>query len=235
MGMRVTRFTRDQLVQMGIQPLSDQPILQRESAMAHKYLDGLKGIEIGPAAYQPFGLDTISVAPNDQHEKDFYKQIQLVVAHGYVEMDIYAEADALPVEDNSQDFVLSSHVLEHTPNPIACFVEWSRVVKPGGYIYMIVPKREAPYGDEQRMITLLSYFHRAYRENWSLADAFEKTPDKSTQPRHRCHYWVFNLMSLIYLINTCNTTYGLSWKLIEAHETDDKDKQGHMVIYQVNK
>ena len=33
----------------------------RESAIAHKYLDGLKGIEIGGSAHNPFGLDTINV------------------------------------------------------------------------------------------------------------------------------------------------------------------------------
>lgn len=32
-----------------------------ESALAHKYLDGLKGIEIGGAAHNSFGLDTINV------------------------------------------------------------------------------------------------------------------------------------------------------------------------------
>jgi len=33
----------------------------KESALAHKYLDGLKGIEIGGASYNAFGLDTINV------------------------------------------------------------------------------------------------------------------------------------------------------------------------------
>ena len=36
-----------------------------ESALAHKYLDGLKGIEIGGSAHNPFGLDTINVDYTD--------------------------------------------------------------------------------------------------------------------------------------------------------------------------
>ena len=32
----------------------------KESALAHKYLDGLKGLEIGASAHNPFGLDTVN-------------------------------------------------------------------------------------------------------------------------------------------------------------------------------
>lgn len=33
----------------------------KESELAHKYLDGLSGVEIGGSAYNPFGLNTLNV------------------------------------------------------------------------------------------------------------------------------------------------------------------------------
>jgi hypothetical protein len=33
----------------------------RESTLAHRYLDGLKGLEIGGSYHNAFGLDTLNV------------------------------------------------------------------------------------------------------------------------------------------------------------------------------
>lgn len=45
----------------------------------------------------------------------------------------------LPFEDESHDYVYSSHVLEHTPHPIPVLIEWFRVLKTGGYMVIVVP------------------------------------------------------------------------------------------------
>ncbi len=37
----------------------------RESQLAHKYLDGLKGLEIGGSEHNSFGLDTLNVDYTD--------------------------------------------------------------------------------------------------------------------------------------------------------------------------
>lgn len=37
------------------------------------------------------------------------------------------------------DFLLSSHNLEHFANPIKALKEWQRVVKPGGYLIIVLP------------------------------------------------------------------------------------------------
>lgn len=54
-------------------------------------------------------------------------------------------ADKLPFESDSLDFVYSSHLLEDftkedRPNIVK---EWARVVKPGGYIIILVPEVNA--------------------------------------------------------------------------------------------
>ena len=54
-------------------------------------------------------------------------------------VDIWAPGDNIPVPDRSEDFVISSHLVEHLPNLIAAFIEWNRILRDGGYVFMIVP------------------------------------------------------------------------------------------------
>lgn len=232
--MRTIHLTPEELKQRGILELVGKPPLKPESAIAHQHLDGLKGVEIGPAAYQPFGLNALAVSTGDPQEREFYRNIELLVCGAYVEIDAFAEADALPFADNSQDFVLSSHVIEHVSNPIAAFIEWNRVVRDGGYIYMIFPHaRGLPYGDEHRVITPMQYFFRAYFEQWTNEQAFDRVPDRPT--RQRGHFWVFTLQSMEYLIEACNLVFDMMWELEEFEETDDAAGEGHLVLYKVDK
>lgn len=43
------------------------------------------------------------------------------------------------IEDDTFDFVFTSHLLEHLPDPRAAIREWLRVVKPGGHVCIIIP------------------------------------------------------------------------------------------------
>ncbi len=61
-------------------------------------------------------------------------------------LDILAEADAIPVPSESEEFVLSSHVIEHCPNFLKTLWEWYRIIKPGGFLYLIAPLRCASGG-----------------------------------------------------------------------------------------
>lgn len=45
----------------------------------------------------------------------------------------------LPFDSNSQDYVYSSHCLEHVTDYSGTIEEWHRVLKPGGYMIIIVP------------------------------------------------------------------------------------------------
>jgi SAM-dependent methyltransferase len=46
------------------------------------------------------------------------------------------------VEDNSLDFVHSSHCLEHLHDPRQGLVNWFRVVRPGGFLIITVPDED---------------------------------------------------------------------------------------------
>jgi len=45
----------------------------------------------------------------------------------------------LGVPDGSFDMVFSSHSLEHSVSPLFALAEWKRVVRPGGYVMIVVP------------------------------------------------------------------------------------------------
>ena len=46
------------------------------------------------------------------------------------------------VEDNSFDFLYSSHCLEHMRDPVEAMRNWIRVVKPGGHVIVSVPDED---------------------------------------------------------------------------------------------
>lgn len=112
-----------------------------------------KGLEIGGSSHNSFpGLDTLNVDPFPNHPVFAGEQTKLV---GWVlPVDIEAYADDIPVESDSQDFVISSHVLEHVANVIDTFFEWNRVVRTGGVIFMIVPHRDRTFDAGRERTTL---------------------------------------------------------------------------------
>ncbi len=46
------------------------------------------------------------------------------------------------VQENTYDFVCSSHCLEHLQNPAEGLANWVRIVKPGGYVIITVPDED---------------------------------------------------------------------------------------------
>lgn len=52
----------------------------------------------------------------------------------------------IPVKSNSFDVVMSSQAFEHIPFPWASFLEMSRIVRPGGFIFLTSPSRGHRHG-----------------------------------------------------------------------------------------
>ncbi len=55
--------------------------------------------------------------------------------------DLVADATNLPFKDNSLDFIVSSHAIEHMINIRRMFLEWYRVIKKNGIIGFIMPDK----------------------------------------------------------------------------------------------
>ncbi|WP_434449061.1 methyltransferase domain-containing protein [Lentzea sp. E54] len=82
-----------------------------------------------------------------------------------------AEAtDLNMIADETYDFVLSSHVVEHTANPILALSEWIRVLKDQGTLVLIAPHLEGTF-DRNRPVTTLAHM---------IEDFEQKTPETDT-------------------------------------------------------
>jgi SAM-dependent methyltransferase len=58
--------------------------------------------------------------------------------------------------DASYDFLLSSHMLEHSANPLRTLYEWQRVLKPDGTLLLVLPHKEGTF-DHRRPVTPLAH------------------------------------------------------------------------------
>lgn len=214
------------------EPKHDSPTFLPESALAHDVLDGLCGLEIGAAAHNAFGLNTKNVGISSEmepHDFEVYKQHQIAFCGTYASIDIPGYADAIPVADSSQDFIIHSHVWEHLPNPLGGLAEWVRVVKPGGYIYAIVPKRDA--ADAGRDVTPLQTTILHYLLD-SPADARALLENGVS----RGHYTVFDGDSLTDIEDWFNLYHDdAQLSRVAYQETDDKAGNGHAIVWQVLK
>ena len=214
--------------------IQSKGITFRESVLAHKLLDGLAGLEIGPAAHNPFGLNTRAVGltrENDAHDFDYYERMQLEMCGRVARIDIPGDAAAIPVPDASVDFVLHSHVWEHLPNPLMALDEWVRVVKPGGFIFAIVPKRDADPLDKDRPLTLVQELVRHYQQRSTYEDRIAEMNGPA-----RAHYTVFSPDLLRDIGDWFNRSHFRSQlEEVAFQETDDKVGNGHTIVWQVRK
>lgn len=182
----------------------------KESALAHYILDGLCGLEIGASSHNPFGLNTLNVDYTDDMNTVF-KQDEARTAGFAAKVDIVAKGDEIPLPDACVDFVISSHVIEHFYDPVKAIKEWMRLVKVGGYVYIIAPHKDRTF-DRDRPVTPLA----------ELIDRHEN-PNPPAFDDHR-HYSVWRTDDFVTLCHH----YG--WPILAIQDVDDKVGNGFTVV-----
>ncbi len=198
-----------------------QPMVFPDSALAHELCLG-RGVELGAAAHNPFNLPgCINVAPLDPNI-DFYRKSQVRLCGAYAEVDLWGLAEAIPLPDRSQDYVISSHVIEHCADPIGVFLEWKRVLKPGGVAFMIFPKRDALPADQDRPVSEVSAIVAAH-----LGQAASRLDE--AHGGDQGHVFVYTLSTMLDVILYANRRFDLGWTVMATQETDDKVGNGHTV------
>lgn len=92
----------------------------------------------------------------------------------------------IPLKSNSVDVVMSGQVFEHIPFPWVSFLELSRVVKPGGYVFLTVPSR----GHVHDVWDCWRYYPDSMRAMAAFArmNLVEVHTDLSATPRRRIDY-----------------------------------------------
>lgn len=155
-----------------------RPILER--------LEGLAGLEIGGPSPQCFGAQKIYDALRScdnvnfalttvwgNHDPNDFRYGQRAEQCG---KQIKAEAtDLYMIATGKYDCVLSSHNLEHVANPLKAVAEWVRVVRPGGYLLLILPDKKDIF-DRYRPDTTFGQIHDKYLRNVG-EDNLESLPE----------------------------------------------------------
>jgi glycosyltransferase involved in cell wall biosynthesis/SAM-dependent methyltransferase len=211
-------------------PASDEPQepgIFREHALAHQLLDSLTGLEIGAAAHNPFGLRTRNVALSEANE--FYAELSRGEIIVPAAVDIWAPGDNIPVPDRSEDFVISSHLVEHLPNLIEAFIEWNRIIRDGGYVFMIVPLKGALPADNSRELTPLSHFVEDYIQKMTL----DTHPTDGVPGERAGHYHTFTPDSLLEVVHFMRQKGLCAWALVAREDVDTKVGNGFTLVFKV--
>lgn len=160
--------------------------------IAFQYLKG-EGIEVG-ALHAPLQVpDSVKVHYVDRMSvSDLRKQYPELGGLDLVEADIVDNGETLSsIADNSWDFAIANHMIEHCQNPIGALENFLRVIKPGGLVYMGVPDKRYTF-DIDRPLTSLDHLIRDYKEGpeWSKLGHYEeyvrlvdKTPEEQVAAR----------------------------------------------------
>jgi SAM-dependent methyltransferase len=130
-----------------------------------KYMSG-KGLDIGFAGYTE---NTKPILPNTIGVDLNYP--------GY-------DGKTLPFESESQDYLYSSHCLEHVSDRINTIKEWYRVVRKGGHLIIVVPHRDL-YERKTELPSHWNEDHKVFYTSSSLLKEIEDAlPINSYRIRH---------------------------------------------------
>ena len=132
--------------------------------LASVYLKG-KGIEIG-ALCSPLKVPSrAKVSYVDRMKvQDLRRQYPEMSSYSMVDVDILDNGETLgTIGDNTQDFVIANHFLEHCENPIKTIINLVRVLRYGGILYCCLPDKRYTF-DNKREVTSFEHLLRDYTE-----------------------------------------------------------------------
>jgi SAM-dependent methyltransferase len=152
-----------------------QHMLRVRTQIAQRFIVGA-GIEIG-ALHSPLEIGSgvqvkyVDRLPLDKL-REHYPELQ---GHKIDEPDILDDGKTLSsIEDDTLDFIIANHMLEHCENPLGAIRNHLRKVRPGGILYYAIPEKTQSF-DAARENT--SFSHLVEDDLWG--------PEKS---RLR-HFW----------------------------------------------
>lgn len=204
------------------------------------------GIEIG-AYHNPFPICK-AIAHVDYVDKWSYEKLiemrnadpNLKPDMALAPVDIIDDGEYLvKIQDNSQDFVISSHQLEHCKSPLTAIHNHIRVCKPGAKVVYAVPDKRYTFDKDRpltEMVTLVELYH-ANRSQLRpllipLYDDYYLHVDKITSTEERLrradqaiidnadvHFHVWNSETLMQMF--------LDWSCALRYEIELFSRAGH--------
>jgi SAM-dependent methyltransferase len=131
--------------------------------LCHLYLKG-SGIEVG-ALNGPLEVPPgVTVAYVDFQSQEDLKKRYPQHADKILPVDFQTTIEKLDgIANDSQDFVIANHVLEHSEDPIAAFQSVFRVLKPGGIFFLALPDKRFTF-DRARPVTPFEHLVKDHEE-----------------------------------------------------------------------
>ncbi len=154
--------------------------------------------------------------------------------------DVQTELDTLVgVAEESLDFIVGCHVIEHTRNPIGVFERAHKKLRVGGYLLLVVPDKDRTF-DQARQVTTLDHLiedyrapsrerdYQHYEEFYRLAfpqpeSVRREVVDREFRADGDIHYHVWTYASFMELVHYTDTAVA-KWSEIVSHPAlDNRD------------
>jgi SAM-dependent methyltransferase len=213
------------------------------------------GLECG-AGFEPFPLPRrCKVTYLDKLGRDQlverYRECKTALATGPVAPDVIGDiADLGHFADESFDFVIASHVIEHTRNPIQAMVQMHRVLRVGGRLLLIVPDKRRTW-DATRPVTSLAHMLEDYecpsrqRDKMHYLEtyvhSFPRPPDllwwcteMSFQRADDIHFHTFTYGSFCEFVSYVQT-WTTAWTHVWSRSTFAKDTRSNEFYFSLTK
>lgn len=195
--------------------------------LAQEFCQG-RGLEIGAAAYSDFGVDALNL---DLTAKPLplYATDQLRLAGRVSPIDLVGFAETMPIRTDSQDFLLASHVIEHSPNPIKTLLEWNRIIRPGGVLFLIVPHKERT-ADRVRPRTSLAHVVEDYQTDQTPATHHETDDFLTPAALHMPHYHAWITVDFLEIVAWIIEQGLADWYLEMIEDVDSHRQIGFTLV-----
>jgi predicted SAM-dependent methyltransferase len=146
-------------------------LILKEQSLTHKFRNVLRyyiagsGIEIG-ALHMPLDISGLPVTSIKYVDRltvaELKKQYPELGDVKLVQVDIVDNGEILEkIENESLDFIIANHFIEHTRNPMGTIGNWLSKLRPGGIIFMAVPDKRYTF-DIDRELTPLQHLVADY-------------------------------------------------------------------------
>ena len=159
-------------------------------------------------------VDRISRNELEKHYPEFVK-------YNFVNVDILDDGEQLAsIENESLDFIIAIHMLEHCRNPILTIKNHIKKLKKGGVLFYAIPDQRNPFDKDRELTTFEHLVNDYYGKNddFSHYEEFSRTWGKLTDETeiiinskklmemgYRIHFHTWTSISLFDFINKTNT------------------------------
>jgi SAM-dependent methyltransferase len=203
------------------QQASPPPIyFDARADLARQLLQG-DGIEIGPL-HQPLAMPPharvkyVDRMPTDELRREYAE----LADWDLTEVDIVDDGETLAtIPEESQDFIVANHFLEHCENPIGTIETHLGKLKPGGVLFYAVPDKRYTF-DFRRPVTPLEHM---------VADA-DEGPERS-RGEHYVEWSRFVYGEASESTGTAEQAASEEWVERKARELEEAKYSIHMHVW----